>query len=128
MDTVLEELNRYKNVHIEQLRGSLSLRWTIERGLMAGSTLIFDVVDHILSAVFGIYPETFESSLESLRNREVISQELYDDIKGLGGLRNILVHEYLKIDLGEIYRNLEKGLRVFSRFSQEIQRWLEFNS
>jgi len=71
LDTVLGELNRYKNVHIAQLRGSL--RWTIERGLIAGAMLIFDVVDHILSAVFGIYSETCESSLESLRNREVIS-------------------------------------------------------
>ena len=33
----------------------------------------------------------------------VISQELFQKMKGLGGVRNILIHEYREIDLDLIY-------------------------
>ena len=125
LDTVVGELNQYTTTSVEQLSASLSLRWTIERGLIAGATLILDIADHILSAVFGIYPDSYEGSLKSLKDKGIISQTLYSNIKGLGGLRNILVHEYLKIDLEEVHGNLVKALEVFPRFSLEIQRWLE---
>jgi len=125
LDTVLEELSKYKNKELEDLTKSLSMRWTIERGLIAAATFIFDIADHILSAKFGIYPETYEDSLRLLKDKEVISFDLYQEIKGLGGFRNILVHEYLKVDIDELYKNFLECFKIFPQFSKEVQKWLE---
>ncbi|MBI5192836.1 MAG: hypothetical protein HZA08_05280 [Nitrospirae bacterium] len=43
LDTVVEELSHYKDLTIEDLKNSLSKRWTVERGLIAGANLIFDM-------------------------------------------------------------------------------------
>jgi uncharacterized protein YutE (UPF0331/DUF86 family) len=67
----------------------------IERGLEAGAQLILDIADHILSSHFGYYSETYEDTLKGLLEKNVISNDLYDQIKGLGSLRNILIHQYV---------------------------------
>lgn len=120
LDTVIEELSRYREVTIEELRLSLSKRWTIERGLIAGANLIFDIADHILASKFHIYPETYEDSLRFLYEKGVITKELFKRIEGLGGFRNILVHEYINIDINEEYQNFQKSLQVFKEFGKEI--------
>ena len=74
---------------------------------------------------FGIYAETYEESLKSLEINAVISSELYDQIRGLGGFRNILVHSYLRIDPDQVYESFQKGLLVFPLFAHEILEWLD---
>jgi len=125
LDRVLEELSRYRSKSVAQLKTSLSLRWTVERGLIAAVNLVFDIADRILGGHFSVYPDTYEDSLSSLTQKQVIPRELYLKLKGLGGFRNILVHDYLKIDLTEVHRNLVKAFEVFPAFSREIQNWLK---
>lgn len=124
MDTVLEELSLYQGESPEDLKASLSTRWTVERGMIALANLVFDAADHILSGYFGVYSETYEDTLQKLWEKGVVSQSLYERIKGLGGFRNILVHDYLKVDVTELHRNLLKAFEVFPAFSSEIQQWL----
>jgi uncharacterized protein YutE (UPF0331/DUF86 family) len=125
LDTDLQELSRYRSKSPEELGASLSVRWTVERGLIAAANLIFDVADHILGGHFSVYPTTYEESLECLHTRGVIPGALYQKLKGLGGFRNILVHDYLRIDLGEVQRILIKAFEVFPAFSREILQWLK---
>ncbi|MDI6751728.1 MAG: DUF86 domain-containing protein [bacterium] len=125
LDTILCELDKYRSKTEEEIEASLSLRWIIERGLIAASEMIFDIADHILSGSFGLYPDTYEDSLKSLKENSVISEDLYEKIKGLGGFRNILIHEYIGIDASEVYKNFIAAFEVFPSFSKEIQDWLK---
>lgn len=70
----------------------------LERGLIAAAGTVFDVADHVLSGHFGVHVEGYEASLEGLRDHEVIGEGLYERIRELGGLRNVLIHRYAKID------------------------------
>ncbi|MEM3580571.1 MAG: DUF86 domain-containing protein [Candidatus Bathyarchaeia archaeon] len=120
LDTVTQQLRSYGDVSLEDLKGNLSTRWAIERGLIAGANLIFDTADHILASKYRIYPETYEDSLRMMYQKGVISEALYKKLKGLGGFRNVLVHEYLSIDLEEVYKTYKKSLQVFTEFAKEI--------
>ncbi len=55
----------------------------------------------------------------------MISEELYQQIKGLGSLRNILVHRYLQIDLDLLFMNFHKAFLIFPLFAQKISAWLK---
>lgn len=125
LDTILSELNKYRAIARDLIETDLSKRWIIERGLIAAASVIFDIADHILAGHFGYYSETYEQTLEGLKNKEVFSQYIYQQIKGLGGFRNILIHRYLTIDSREVYDHFQKGLVVFPSFAQEILTWLE---
>jgi len=125
LDEILQELDKYRQIDQESLRKNLSQRWIVERGLIAAAAIIIDIADHILAGHFGIYAETYEESLKSLEANDVISSELYDQIRGLGGFRNILVYSYLGIDPDQVYENFQKGLLVFPLFAHEILEWLD---
>ena len=125
LDRILVELDQYKDLTWDAFIKSLSQRWIVERGLMAAAAMIFDVADHILAGQFGQYAESYEQSLEMLRDVNVLPDELYRQMRGLGGFRNILVHGYLKIDPRHVYDNLGKGLRVFPQYGQAILAWLD---
>jgi uncharacterized protein YutE (UPF0331/DUF86 family) len=125
LDTVLTELSRYEGITLEEIGSNLSLRWTVERGLLAAANLIFDIASHILAARFGIYPDSYEGLIAGLGERDVISARLCAELRGLGGFRNILVHEYVRIDPEEVFKAFRKGLRLFPLFGAEIARWIE---
>ncbi len=125
LDQILLELDKYRDLTWEEFIKSLSQRWIVERGLMAAATMIFDVADHILGGHFGQYAESYEESLGMLHDLEVLPVELYDQMRGLGGFRNILVHGYLKIDPLHVYENLGKGLRMFPQYGQVILAWMD---
>ena len=125
LDTVLGELKQYQDIQPETLRAKISQRWIVERGLIAAASLILDIADHILVGHFGFYANSYEDSLLGLRDKGVISSALFDQIKGLGGLRNILVHMYQEIDPALVADSLQKGLHAFPQFAQEIFLWLD---
>jgi uncharacterized protein YutE (UPF0331/DUF86 family) len=103
----------------------LSQRWIIERGLIAAASLILDVADHILVGQFGVHTSTYEESLLGLSDKKVISEMLYQNLKGLGGFRNILIHLYQEIDPLQVWESYQKGMIVFPQFAQEILSWLD---
>jgi uncharacterized protein YutE (UPF0331/DUF86 family) len=125
LDTIIEELSKYRQKRMEDVEKDLSLRWIIERGLIAAATMIFEIVDHILSSTLAVYSETYEDSLRFSMEKGIISEKFYKEIKGLGGFRNILVHEYLDIDLNELWKSYQKAFEIFPQFSLEIQEWIK---
>lgn len=48
-----------------------------------------------------------------------------DEIRGLGGFRNILVHRYQEIDVVQVLEHFQKALTVFRRFTAEVLAWLD---
>jgi len=125
LDVVLALLRRYADKTPADLQADLALRWIVERGLLAGATLIFDVADHILAAHFTLYPQTYRESLERLRDRGVISPSLWEKMATFAGLRNILAHEYMTIDIPKVHRQFLRALETFPQFQREVQEWLD---
>ncbi len=121
---VATELEKYRDLTPEDLAANLSLRWAVERGLLAGLSLIFQVADHILVRHFGRVVDTYEGLLAELRACGVISEDLYRRLKGAGGFRNILVHGYLQVDLGRVARALKEAPDLFRVFGEEVGAWV----
>jgi uncharacterized protein YutE (UPF0331/DUF86 family) len=125
LDTVLQELAQHQGLERAAIEKDLSRRWIIERGLIAAAALILDVADHILAGHFGVYAGSYEESLAGLRDNQVISDELYRQIRGLGGFRNILVHMYQDIDVEQVWEAYQKALTTFPSFAEEVLVWLD---
>lgn len=77
---------------LEEYRGDTDSQWIVERGLELGSSMILDIGNHILAGVYRTAAEEYEEILEKLGEKRVISEGLYEELRGLGGFRNILVH------------------------------------
>lgn len=125
LEETAAELERQPAASAEELRRDVPRRWILERGLIAGANLVFDVTDHILAGHFQAHPETYEDALVELQARGVISEPLYGELKGLGGLRNVLVHLYARTDPARIAEHHAQAPPALRRFVAEVLRWLE---
>jgi len=125
LETVIENLQDKPVDNLEQYKSDLDLQWIVERGLEVASSVIFDVGNHILSGHYKLSVDEYEQILQQLATKQVISSDLYNELSGLGGFRNILVHNYLSLDHEIVFNNYKKAQIVFPRFIAEIYDWLE---
>ncbi len=64
-------------------------------------------------------PKTYRACIELLQ----IDYTLAQKIAGMVGLRNLLIHEYIKIDEEKLYQFLE-NLDNFVEFAMQIEKYL----
>ncbi len=125
LETVLARLKEKEGFGLEEYRQNTDLQWIVERGLEIASSTILDLGNHILAGVFQTPAEEYEEILQKLYEKQVLGQALYEELRGLGGFRNILVRGYLSLNPELVYNHYQKALRSFPRFIAEIENWLE---
>jgi uncharacterized protein YutE (UPF0331/DUF86 family) len=96
-----------------------------ERGLQLAAEVVLDIGNHILSAHFGVAAQDYEDIIAQLGARGVIAEQLRVRLKGLGGLRNILVHGYLRLDPARVEAYLERAPADFTDFARAVRAWLD---
>lgn len=96
-----------------------------ERYLQLTCQVIIDTFNLIIIGEGLEKPEDSKETISLLFNKKVISENLSSILEGIVGFRNILVHEYGKIDRKKVYHYLVKKLEDFEIFKREILRWLK---
>ena len=99
--------------------------WAVERGLQLGAETILEASNHILSAHFGVSAEDYEDILRRLVEQGVIDDAMGSRLKGLGGLRDILVHGYLRVDPERVAGFFARAPQDFTDYARAIRGWLE---
>ena len=91
-----------------------------ERYLQLAIQTCLDIGNHILANIKSKTVEEYRDIFIFLGENNFISVELADKLAPMAGLRNILVHDYLEIDLEKIYFLLKNNLSDFNQFGREI--------
>ncbi len=60
-----------------------------------------------------------------LAKQKIYPQNLAEKLWGIGGFRNILVHNYIELDLDLVYDYLEKGIPIFKKYARYIAKYLK---
>lgn len=122
----LEEIiSRLERLREAAASGTPPDPWSVERGLQLACEVALDIGNHILSAHFGVSPQDYEDILQQLAERDVLPRALHGRLKGMGGFRNILVHDYLRLDPELVSAKLTAAPRDLSEFASAVRAWLE---
>lgn len=125
LNRYLEKLEDFKNISWEEFSSSLGKQWMVCHGLQLSIQVLIDVGNHILAAVGENQIEDYVDIIDKLGERNIIPSEFARQIRGMAGLRNILVHEYARIDLNKIYEILQTRLGDFRDFIKYINQFME---
>ena len=120
----VRQLDRYQGITIEELEESLEKTWSIERGLQLSIQLVLDVGGHILSEE-GVTVESYSEIIEELGKQDILPEKFAKNIKGMAGFRNILVHDYLEVDLKLLVKLVNNNLSDFRKFAQYILKYVK---
>lgn len=97
----------------------------VERYLQLSIQIIVDV-SHLIIIDLGLErPEDNYEAISILFKQKIISESLAQKLTKMVGLRNILVHEYGKIDRKKIYSVLKEQLDDLENFKTQIINYLK---
>jgi uncharacterized protein YutE (UPF0331/DUF86 family) len=77
---------------------------TAERNLHLAIECLLDIGNHVISDRDYPKPESYADIFRILNERGVIPGRLLDDLEGMAAFRNVLVHDYLRLDREKVYR------------------------
>ena len=84
-----------------------------------------DLAQHIATRAFDYEGSTAKEAVRVLYRENVIDEETMDTLVSAIGFRNVLAHEYGRVDTEEVYETLQTGLDVYDAFSQQVAQWVQ---
>jgi len=122
---MLAELKEIRSRGSEAYYDDSILQLAAERALQIALQCILDIGNHIIVELGLQLPKRNDEILETLGKANLISRDLVGRLKGLGGLRNILVHDYLSLDQGMLYEEHLQQLDDLRDFVKAITAYLK---
>jgi len=118
MEENVAKLYEFKAKHsFENLQNNKELEWALRYGLIESIQMVIDISCHLASKQNLGTPKTYSECIDLLAKFGYLSEELTSKIKSMIGLRNILIHEYISVDIRRLYDLLEEldDVREFVR-------------
>jgi uncharacterized protein YutE (UPF0331/DUF86 family) len=95
-----------------------------ERYLQLAIECLLDIGNHIISDRGFRKPDTYVEIFEILLENKVITNKLFKELEGMVAFRNVLVHDYLRIDLNKVYIILHEKLSSIEKLGAVFGRLL----
>jgi uncharacterized protein YutE (UPF0331/DUF86 family) len=124
MEEALSNLGRYKDLSLQDLRRDLSLVWIAERGFEILIQNLLDIGAHILASEIKNDWDDYGEIILKLGHHGVLPMDFSERIQGMAGLRNILVHEYLRVDVTKLHDYLKNRLNDFTDYMSHVKKYL----
>ena len=90
---------------------------TAERNLHLAIECLLDIGNHVISDRDYPKPENYADIFRILNDQGVIPGRLLDDLQGMAAFRNVLVHDYLRLDRGKVYRIVCEKTEVMEKLA-----------
>jgi uncharacterized protein YutE (UPF0331/DUF86 family) len=102
----------------------IRLRRAVERSLHVAVETCLDIGRRIIAQEGFRYPEDNADVFRVLYEEKVVSSELLATLMDMARFRNLVVHDYARIDDAKVYAILKKRLGDFDAFAREIVGYL----
>jgi len=119
----LEQLNlsvnkvkRYQSISLEEFLNDDIVQDVVEYNLFISINMMVDIAVHIVVDNKLGTPNTMSEAFEILYKEKYISQEDLNKYKNMVAFRNILSHEYVKVDKKLVFDIMKKNLADFERY------------
>ena len=106
------------------LRADMDLCWTVERGLQLCAQNAIDVAIHLVTAA-GLDASDYTSALDRLTRMNVLPTAFGVRFRQIAGFRNVLVHDYIEVNLDVVAKVLDENLDDFEEFARLVERYLD---
>lgn len=118
-------LKNYQKYSLDDLTKDHTLRGAVERYMHLSAECVIDIAEMIIAELGLRKPEEYREAIEILGESGILPKEFAYYFAPIAGFRNILVHEYTRIDLAEVYRHLQQDLIDFDKFARYVIEYLQ---
>ena len=134
-EEIENKLNQLKK-YVGELRKLKGLTWSeftkdnvkraaVERFFQMAIEVVIDISSMIISCENFEKPDDYRSIILKLGKSGVLDENFAEEFADIAGFRNVLVHQYAKIDTKIVHRKLEENLEDFDEFAKQIATYLK---
>ncbi len=124
IDENLKILAELKELSQEKFKSDPKIFKLAEYCLQISIQALLDICQYIIAGNNWRRPRDNQEIINIIAANNIIPQDFARCILPMAGLRNILVHDYLKIDLDKIYNHLQ-NLDDFRTFQKHILAYIK---
>jgi uncharacterized protein YutE (UPF0331/DUF86 family) len=121
----LTELERPEAEDPAALARDPMLRAAVERWLQVAIEACIDIATHVLASEGWTPAGSARDAFLVLANHGKIPLELAQRLGSAAGMRNVLVHDYVAVDLIRIARAVQHDLTALRAFAALVEPWME---
>jgi uncharacterized protein YutE (UPF0331/DUF86 family) len=118
-------LDNFKNYSRDTLENDLVIRGAVERYLYLVSQSAIDLAEAVISYKKLRKPTTMSESFYILGEGKFIDNTLVQKMAKLVGFRNIMAHDYEKVDYNIVYDILQFRLNNIEEFLDSVEKILK---
>ncbi|WPX07818.1 type VII toxin-antitoxin system HepT family RNase toxin [Anaerocellum danielii] len=119
----LNRIKRFQNMSLEEFKKDQDAQDIVIHNLFLAIQNLIDIGNHIIADDGFETPGYYGEIPEILSKEKVISENLASVFKKMISFRNIIVHEYSKIDLAKVYDILINGIDDINKIIYEIIKY-----
>jgi len=93
------------------------LRGASERYLQLGLEILLDIGSHIIADRGLRKPDSYADIFQILTENDVLPAEFNMQLEGMAGFRNLLVHDYIRLDSHRVFQLLTEKLPVLEELA-----------
>lgn len=125
MHALLAYLGTRVDVTAADLARDVEVRLAVERALSQLVDHATSINAHVVSGAGALPPSDYRSSFADAAQQGLISQQLAERLVPSAGLRNVLTHEYVRIDLARVASAVGQATEDFGDYVREVAVFLE---
>lgn len=124
METYLNQIREFSKVSVAKYKGDWKTQRIVERTLQIMIELCIDIANHLVSDKGMRLPDSYADTFTVLMEEKIIGKDLFKTMEKMAKFRNIIVHQYEKIDPAIVVSILHKNLDDFERYKKAIVKSL----
>jgi len=106
-------------------RENIRLKKAVERSLQVSVEICLDVGRRLIALEGFRYPDDNQDVFRVLAEEGVVPRDFLDALQEMARFRNLIVHDYARIDDTRVYGILKKRLGDLDAFAQMVGAYLE---
>jgi uncharacterized protein YutE (UPF0331/DUF86 family) len=120
----VSDLKALQRVTFDEYKDNKILRGYVERTLQVCVQICLDIGSHLI-AEFGFrHPQDNKDVFVVLKEEGIIPEEFLPNLLNMAGFRNIMVHDYARVDNTVVYGILKRHLDDFGRYARLVNDFL----
>lgn len=128
LDEYLKYLREIQKINRKSFTNDYHFYGLAERYLQLSIEAIFDVGKLFIIAENLRRPEDNQDIFSVLAEAKILSAKMAEKLSGMANFRNILVHDYEKIDRDIVFEKLHKNLGDFVEFKTAVLKFVKRRS
>jgi uncharacterized protein YutE (UPF0331/DUF86 family) len=118
-------LRALQEISFKEYQENKIIRRAVERTLHLAVETSLDIGRHLIAIEGFRAPNDNKDIFRILREEEVVSDALLSSLTSVVGFRNLVVHDYARIDNGAVFGILKKRLGDFDRFAKAVIQYID---